>query len=60
MKYHLLLTSFIIFILFGCKENTSKNEKSEILESIQSSGKLEENIEKELVKIIEDFKKDKK
>ena len=37
-----------------------KNEKSEILESIQSSGKLEENIEKELVKIIEDFKKDKK
>ena len=26
MKYHLLLTSFIIFILFGCKENTSKNE----------------------------------
>ena len=37
-----------------------KNEKSEILDSIQSSGKLEENIEKELVKIIEDFKKDKK
>ena len=26
MKYYLLLTSFIIFILFGCKENTSKNE----------------------------------
>ena len=37
-----------------------KNEKSEILDSIQSSGKLEENIEKELVKIIEDFKKDNK
>lgn len=26
MKYYLHLTSFIIFILFGCKENTSKNE----------------------------------
>ena len=26
MKYQSLLTVIIVFILFGCKENTSKNE----------------------------------
>ena len=26
MKYQSLLTIIIVFILFGCKENTSKNE----------------------------------
>ena len=34
-----------------------KNEKPEILESIQTSGKIEEGIEKDLIKIIEDYKK---
>ena len=34
-----------------------KNEKPEILETIQSSGKLEKEIEDSLIKIIEDYKK---
>ena len=34
-----------------------KSEKPEIIESIQSSGKLEENTEKLLVNVIEDYKK---
>ena len=34
-----------------------KNEKSEILESIQSSGKLEESTEKDLAEIIKNYKK---
>ena len=34
-----------------------KAEKPEIIESIQSSGKLEENIEKLLSEIIQDYKK---
>ena len=34
-----------------------KSDKPEILESIQSSGKLEENIEKDLIQIIEEYKK---
>ena len=37
-----------------------KNEKSEILESIQSSGKLDEDTEKNLIQIIEEFKKNSK
>ena len=34
-----------------------KSEKPEILESISSSGKLEENTEKLLVEVINEFKK---
>jgi F-type H+-transporting ATPase subunit alpha len=34
-----------------------KSDKPEILESIQSSGKLEESIEKDLIQIIEEHKK---
>ncbi len=34
-----------------------KNEKPEILETIQSSGKLEKEVEDSLIKIIEDYKK---
>ena len=34
-----------------------KSEKPEIIASIQSSGKLEENTEKFLIQIIEDYKK---
>ena len=37
-----------------------KSEKSEIIDEIQSSGKLEEKIEKVLVQIIEQYKKGKK
>ena len=37
-----------------------KNEKPEILETIQTSGKIEEGIEKDLIKIIEDYKKEDK
>ena len=37
-----------------------KNEKSEIIDSIQSSGKLEENTEKLLTQIIEEYKKGQK
>ena len=37
-----------------------KSEKPEIIEAVQSSGKLEENIEKLLSQIIEEYKKDKK
>ncbi len=37
-----------------------KNEKPEILEAVQSSGKLEEDTEKNLIEIIEKYKKDKK
>ena len=37
--------------------NKIKAEKPEILDLIQSSGKLEENIEKKLVEIIENYKK---
>ena len=37
-----------------------KNEKNEIIESIQTSGKLEKDIEENLIKIIEEFKKNKK
>ena len=37
-----------------------KSEKSEIIESIQSTGKIEEDIEKQLVEIIEEYKKGKK
>ena len=37
-----------------------KSEKPEILESIQSSGKLEEEMEKNLIKIIEEYKKENK
>ena len=33
-----------------------KNDKPEIIEEIQSSGKLEEKTEKNLIKIIEDYK----
>ena len=33
-----------------------KNDKPEILESIRSSGKLEENTEKSLIQIIEEYK----
>ena len=34
-----------------------KSEKPEIIESIQSTGKLEEDIEKSLIQLIEDYKK---
>jgi F-type H+-transporting ATPase subunit alpha len=34
-----------------------KSEKSEIIDAIQSSGKLEENTEKLLVHAIEEYKK---
>ena len=34
-----------------------KSEKPEIIEEIQSSGKLEENTEKFLIQIIEEYKK---
>ncbi len=37
-----------------------KNDKPEILESIKSTGKLEENTEKSLIQIIEQYKKTKK
>ena len=37
-----------------------KSEKPEILESIQSTGKLEEDTEKNLVQIIEEYKKENK
>ena len=37
-----------------------KSEKPEIIDEIQSSGKLEENTEKLLIQIIEDYKKRKK
>ena len=37
-----------------------KSEKPEIIDEIQSSGKLEENTEKLLIQIIEDYKKGKK
>jgi F-type H+-transporting ATPase subunit alpha len=37
-----------------------KLEKPEILDSIHSSGKLEEDVEKNLVQIIEEYKKEKK
>ena len=37
-----------------------KSEKPEIIEAVQSSGKLEENIEKLLSQIIEEYKKGKK
>ena len=37
--------------------NKVKSEKPEIVESIESTGKLEENIEKKLVEIIENYKK---
>ena len=37
-----------------------KSEKSEIIDTIQSTGKIEENIEKSLVQIIEEYKKGKK
>ena len=34
-----------------------KSDKPEIIDSIQSSGKLEEDTEKLLIKVIEDYKK---
>ena len=34
-----------------------KTDKPEIIESIQSTGKLEENVEKTLSQLIEEFKK---
>ena len=37
-----------------------KSEKAEIIDEIQTSGKLDENIEKILVEIIEDYKKENK
>ena len=37
-----------------------KNEKNEILNTIQTSGKLEKEIEESLIKIIEEYKKSKK
>ena len=37
-----------------------KNEKNEIIESIQNSGKIEKDIEEFLIQIIEDYKKNKK
>ncbi len=37
-----------------------KNEKPEIIDTIQSSGKLDEEIEKTLIQIIEEYKKSKK
>ena len=44
-------TQFEIKILEKCK-----SEKSEIIESIKSSGKLEEEIEKQLAELIKDLK----
>jgi F-type H+-transporting ATPase subunit alpha len=37
-----------------------KSEKPEIIDAIQTSGKLEENTEKLLIQIIEEYKKDNK
>ena len=37
-----------------------KDEKPEILETIKSSGKLEDNIEKSLIQLIENYKKNNK
>jgi len=37
-----------------------KSEKPEIIENITSSGKLEENTEKLLIEIIQEYKKDSK
>ena len=37
-----------------------KSEKPEILETVQSSGKLEEETEKSLIQIIEEYKKENK
>ena len=37
-----------------------KSEKPEIIENITSSGKLEENTEKLLIEIIQEYKKDNK
>ena len=37
-----------------------KSEKPEILESIQATGKLEEETEKSLIQIIEEYKKENK
>jgi len=37
-----------------------KNEQNEIIESVQSTGKLEKNIEESLIQVIEEFKKNKK
>ena len=37
-----------------------KTEKAEILDSIQSSGKLEKEVEESLIQIIEEYKKSKK
>ena len=34
-----------------------KSDKPEILESIQSSGKIEEDTEKSLIQVIEEYKK---
>ena len=36
-----------------------KSEKPEIIDAIQTSGKLEENIEKILIQVIENYKKGK-
>ena len=38
----------------------AKSKKSEIIDAIESSGKLDENTEKLLVKMIEEYKKEKK
>ena len=40
--------------------NIIKNEKPEIIESIKKSGKLDEETEKDLTQIIENYKKSKK
>ena len=45
------IAEFEIKILEKCK-----SEKSEIIESIKSSGKLEEEIEKQLAELIKDLK----
>ena len=37
-----------------------KSEKPEIIDAIQSTGKLEENTERLLVQVIEEYKKSKK
>ena len=37
-----------------------KNEKNEILETIQSTGKLEKETEDSIIQIIEEYKKNKK
>ena len=37
-----------------------KNEKNDILTTIQATGKLEKEIEDSLIQIIEDYKKSKK